>query len=190
MIRVLQVDDHPALRAGMTAVLRSEPGLVPVGTATGEADLWTQLERTGPDVVVLDYHLPGTDGLRLCRRIKRRADPPAVLLLSAYAGPRLALAARLAGADGLIGKSAPADAIFDAIRTVARGDERFSPLTREVLDEAGRKLDGEDLPLLGMLLDGATTDEVAQALRLPSPEVEARIERVLLALQIELPISD
>lgn len=189
MIRVLQVDDHPAFRAGMTAVLRSEPGLVPVGTATGEADLWSQLERTGPDVVVLDYHLPGTDGLRLCRRLQRRPEPPAVLMMSAYAGPPLALAARLAGAQGLIGKSAPADEIFDAIRTVARGDQRFPPLTRDLLDDASQKVHEDDLPLLGMLLDGATSEDVAQALRLDPADVEERIERMLLALQIELPFA-
>ena len=56
MIRILLVDDHPALRAGLTAVLRAEPGLVPLGTAADEEELWPALHRTKPDVV--DPRLP------------------------------------------------------------------------------------------------------------------------------------
>ncbi|MDP8968072.1 MAG: response regulator transcription factor, partial [Actinomycetota bacterium] len=100
MIRILIVDDHPAMRAGLTAVLRAEPGLVPLDAATSVSDLWPTLKRTRPDVVVLDYHLPGDDGLVLCRRIKRELPAPAVLLYSAYADAALTIPARLAGVDG------------------------------------------------------------------------------------------
>lgn len=80
MIRVMLVDDHPALRAGLQTVLRAEPGIVPVGAASGEHDLWPLLHRARPDVVILDYHLPGTDGFLLCHKIKAGVLPPAVLL--------------------------------------------------------------------------------------------------------------
>ncbi|MBA3748452.1 MAG: response regulator transcription factor [Solirubrobacterales bacterium] len=96
MIRILIVDDHPAMRAGLTAVLRAEPGFVPLDVATSDSDLWPMLNRTKPDIVVLDYHLPGDDGLVLCRAIKRRLPAPAVLLYSAYADAALTIPARLA----------------------------------------------------------------------------------------------
>src|SRR5918999_948512 len=94
MIRVLVVDDHPAVRAGLVAMLRSEPGLVPVG-AVGSAEL----ARDGTDVLLVDYDLPDSDGLTLCWDAKCREDPPAVLVYSAFARPRLTIAATLAGAD-------------------------------------------------------------------------------------------
>jgi len=104
MIRLLIVDDHPAMRAGLTAVLRAEPGIIPLGTASSEEDLAPTLTRTKPDVVLLDYHLPGADGLKLCRRLKRDVPAPAVLLYSAYADSAMVVPAILAGADGLLNK--------------------------------------------------------------------------------------
>lgn len=187
MIRVLQVDDHPALRAGLTAVLRSEPGIVPLGAASGELDLWPALYRTRPDVVVLDYHLPGADGIILCRRIKSSAVAPAVLMFSAYADASLALPARLAGADGVLDKAAPASDLFNAIRTVARGGEVFPEIPRELIEAAGTRVEPEDLPVLGMLLDRAGPADVADALRIDADEAGARIERVLTALKVATP---
>ena len=154
MIRILLVDDHPALRAGLTAVLRAEPGLVPLGTAGVEEELWPALHRTKPDVVVLDYHVPPADGLQLCRRIKRSMPPPKVLLYSAYADASLVIPAMLAGADGVVNKGAPANELYDAIRTVARGESVMPPMSRELLDDANARLDAEDLPMLVMALDG------------------------------------
>ena len=68
MIRVALIDDHPALVAGLTAVLRAEPGIVPVGTAADGAEAEHLLYQTQPDLVLLDYHLPSGDGLQLCQR--------------------------------------------------------------------------------------------------------------------------
>ena len=63
MIRVAIVDDHHALRLGLDTAIRSEPGLVPAGVAATAAELAPLLYRTRPDVVLLDYNLPDTDGL-------------------------------------------------------------------------------------------------------------------------------
>jgi DNA-binding NarL/FixJ family response regulator len=187
LIRILLVDDHPALRAGLTAVLRAEPGLVPLGTAASEEELWPALNRTKPDVVVLDYHVPPADGLQLCRRIKRTLPPPAVLLYSAYADASLMVPARLAGADGVINKGAPANELYDAIRTVARGDSVLPPVSRELLDDAQGRLDPEDLPILMMALDGTPDGEIAKTLRLPGEELTRRLDRMLAALKVEVP---
>ena len=101
MIRVALIDDHPALVAGLTAVLRSEPGIVPVGTASDGAEAEHLLYRTQPDLVLLDYHLPRGDGLTICQRIKQHVPAPKVLIYSAYADAWLGFAARAAGADGI-----------------------------------------------------------------------------------------
>ena len=188
MIRILLVDDHPALRAGLTAVLRAEPGLVPLGTAASEEELWPALNRTKPDVVVLDYHVPPADGLQLCRRIKRTMPPPKVLLYSAYADASLVIPAALAGADGVINKGAPANELFDAIRCVSRGEKVLPPVSRELLDDATRRLESEDLPALMMLLDGNAPDEVAQTLGITGEELSHRTDRMISRLKVEVPV--
>ncbi len=189
MIRILFVDDHPALRAGLEAVLRSEPGLVPVGAASGDADLWKKLEATRPDVVLLDYHLPGADGVALCRRIKRVMPPPAVVLYSAYADAKLAIPALLAGADGLVHKSAPAPELFDALRRAARGDGALPPIGREQLDDATARIDPEDLPILGMLVEGTDRSEIPATLAIEPQEFAQRLDRMIGALRVEVPAA-
>ena len=189
MIRLIIVDDHPALRAGLSAVLRAEPGLVPLGSATNAAELEPLLARTHPDVVVLDYHLPGEDGLQICRRLKRMLPAPSVLLYSAYADGSLAIPAVLAGADGLVHKGAPAQELYDAIRSVARGATVLPPVTREQLEEASSRLDTEDLPILGMLLDGTPGPEIASTLKLDGQTYAARVERMIARLRVAIPAA-
>lgn len=187
MIRILIVDDHPAMRAGLSAVLRAEPSLVPLNAAASADDLWPTLNRTKPDVVVLDYHLPGDDGLVLCRRIKRQLPAPAVVLYSAYADASLMIPARLAGIDALISKSAPAGELYDAIRRVALGQRVLPPVSRELLDAAASKLAPDELPILGMTLEDTPVSEMATALGLQPNEVVHRIDRMIKRLKIEIP---
>ncbi len=187
MIRILIVDDHPAMRAGLTAVLRAEPGLVPLDAATSEADLWPTLNRTRPDVVVLDYHLPGDDGLVLCRAIKRQIPPPYVLLYSAHADAALTIPARLAGVDGLVSKAAPANELYDAIRRVARGERVLPPISRELLNGVSNRLQADELPILGMTLEDTPLAEIADTLGVDPVEISRRIDRMIKRLKVEIP---
>src|SRR4051812_49711156 len=107
---------------GLEAALEDEPGLLCVGAVGTEHELAEALPRARPDVVVLDHQLTGTDGLHVCRRLKAAPDAPRVLMLSAYAGDALAVAAAVAGADGLVSKRAHAHEIRAAIRRVAGGE--------------------------------------------------------------------
>jgi DNA-binding NarL/FixJ family response regulator len=187
MIRIVVVDDHPALRAGLETVLRSEPGLVPVGSAERGEELFPLLNRTRPDVVLLDYHLPGSDGLQLCRRIKSDALAPQVLLYSAYAGGALALPAALAGADGVIGKGIPALELFEAVRRVARGERVMPPIPDEDREDAARRLDPADLPLLDRLLDKRPMTEIQTDLGIDRGELLARLDGMIGRLRVEVP---
>jgi DNA-binding NarL/FixJ family response regulator len=187
VIRIVIVDDHPALRAGLQTVLRAEPGLVLAGEAAGEDDLWPLLHRARPDLVLLDYHLEGLDGLQLCYAIKRQVLAPRVLLYSAYASPALAIPAVLAGADGLVSKALAARELFDAIRGVVRGEPYLPPVSREMLDEAYRRVDTEEAPLLGMLLDGTPVAEVAETVGVDPEQVHRRTVRMLQDLRVHVP---
>jgi DNA-binding NarL/FixJ family response regulator len=180
MIRILVVDDHPALRAGLGAVLEAEPGLVYVGAVDGDHEsLWPALDSIRPDVVLLDFHLPQDDGLQMCERIKLRVLAPKVILYSAHAGPGLVLGATLAGADGLLSKAAPARELLDVIRRVAAGERRLPPVGREHLDAVAGRIRPEDLPLLGLLVAGTHRKDIATTMGLPPGEVPERVRRLL-----------
>ena len=189
MIRVLVVDDHAAVRAGLQTVLRFEHGLIAVGAATGERDLIPLLEHTRPNVVVLDYNLPGRDGIELCRCIKAGVDGPAVLMYTAYDSSELALPATLAGADGVLEKSASAEELFEAIRAVARGERALPAISNDVLAKANRRIDQRDHRLVTMLLERIPETEIADALSIVRDELEPRIAALLSQLRVETAAS-
>jgi DNA-binding NarL/FixJ family response regulator len=187
VINVLLVDDHPALRAGLMAVLRTEPGIVPVGTASCPEDLWPQFERTRPDLVLLDYHLPGTDGLVVCRRLKRLVPAPAVLIYSAYADASFTIPALLAGADGVVHKGVPANVLSDAIRTVAARQRVMPPISPELHAAAAARIDPEDQPILGMTLAGTAPADIAETMRIPPVQLDRRLDGMIQRLRVEVP---
>ena len=187
MIRVAVVDDHHAVRLGLQAAIRSEPGLVPAGMATSGAGVAPMLYRTQPDVILLDYHLPDLDGLTLCRRIKTEPPAPAVILYSAFADDTLTVPAFVAGADGILHKGGPARELFEGIRRVARGGDAMPPVSPPLLEAAGQALDPDDLPILSMLLDRTPSAEIASTLRLEAADLRDRVDRMLRHLKVPVP---
>jgi DNA-binding NarL/FixJ family response regulator len=189
MTRVVVIDPQPAIRAGLAMLLRTEPGLVPVGSAVGARDGLDLVARQRPDVVLLDPQLLDGDGLGTCRRLRALDPAPRVVLYSAGGDPSLPVTARVAGADGLVDKAAPAEELFEAIRLVARGQTSLPPLDREQLDAAAHRVDPEDLALLAMLMDRTEPSDVAATLRLDRRKVARRVERLLGRLRSQPPRS-
>lgn len=185
--RVAIVDDHAAIRLGLESAITSEPGLACVAVAADGEQLLALLSHARPDVVVLDYHLPRMNGLALCRRLKAGVPPPAVLLYSAYADAALVVPALVAGADGIVAKGAPARELLAAIHAVARGDSRLPALSPELLEVAGAALDVDDLPILGMLVDGTSRREIVATLHCSPQELEQRVGRMLARLRVPVP---
>jgi DNA-binding NarL/FixJ family response regulator len=184
--RIAIVDPQPAVRTGLTMLLRTEPGLVPVGAANGANEGLELVERLGPDVVLLEHHLLDGDGLSLCRRLKALARPPRVILYTADPEGELVLLARVACADGIVDKAAEPQELFEAIRVVARGGAALPPLEPEQLDAAAHQIDPEDLALLAMLVDGTAPIDVADTLRLDRRKIGRRIERLLGRLRADV----
>jgi DNA-binding NarL/FixJ family response regulator len=190
MIRVVVVDDHPALRAGLHTVLESEPGIVYAGESSGdEESLWPLLRRVEPDVVLLDYHLPRGDGLQLCYRIKQQVPAPRVIIFSAYASPELMLPARLARADGLINKGVAARELFETIRRVAKGERLVGEPSAAVLRETLARIADEDRALTGVLLDGTSETDAARTLGVTVKDVRHSVQRTLSALKQSAPVG-
>jgi DNA-binding NarL/FixJ family response regulator len=177
--RIAVIDPQPAVRAGLAMLLRTEPGLVPVGAAAGARDGAELADRLRPDVVVLEPSLLDGDGLGLCRRLRATAGGPRVLLYHGEPDPAFGLLARVAGAHGLVDKSAEPAELFEAIRVIARGGHALPPVRVEELEDAAHRIEPEDLALLAMLVDGTPADDVADALRLDRRRVARRTERML-----------
>lgn len=182
LIRTIVVDDHPAMRAGMRAVLDAAPDIEASGEATSGADLWPVIVRVDPDVVLLDWHLPGDDGLILCHRLKRRHPKIRVVLFSAYADDWLMAPALLAQADALLAKRAAAATVYETVRSVM---DREGPAPVELRPEQREAvmaaLDPEDIGIAGLLLLGTPLREIAARCGLTGAELGERVERIVTA---------
>jgi DNA-binding NarL/FixJ family response regulator len=186
VLDVALLDDHPAVLAGLRRLIEPEPDLTVIAAARSADDLARRLDGRRVDVIVLDYDLARGDGLSLCRRLKSRAEPPGVIIYSAYASPALSLAARAAGADGVVDKSEPVPALLAAIRAVARGETHIPSVPPDAHQAAAARLDDEDLPVLALLLDGEPVDGIAQALRADPSEIAWRRQRIVGRLRPKL----
>jgi DNA-binding NarL/FixJ family response regulator len=187
--RIAIVDPQPAVRAGLTMLLRTEPGLIPVGAATGIDDGFELVDRQRPAVVLLEQQMLDGDGLTLCRRLKALPHAPRVIFYTSEADGALVLLARVAGADGLVDKAAEPPELFEAIRVVARGGTSLPRLDPHDMDAAAHLIDPDDLALLAMLVDGTSAGDVAETLRLDRRKVGRRIERMLGRLRAGTPAA-
>jgi DNA-binding NarL/FixJ family response regulator len=181
--RVVILDPQPAVRAGLTALLRAEPGLVLVGAASSADEALEAVARTSPDLVLLEPLLGTGDGLQLIRRITGAEDGPRVVAYTEAGDPALEVALRVAGADGLVDKQAPPEELFEALRTVARGRTSLPPVTPAMLRAAAARVESDDLALLAMLVDRTPTADVADTLHLDRRRMARRVERLLARLR-------
>ncbi len=118
MIRVVVVDDHPAVRLGLADFLDAQDGLEIVGQAENGAQAVELSSSTTPDVVVMDIRMPELDGIEATRLIKQNRPETGVLLLTAYEEDELATAGRAAGADAFFLKGIFGAELVDRVREV------------------------------------------------------------------------
>jgi DNA-binding NarL/FixJ family response regulator len=183
MLALALLDDHPAVLIGLRRLLEPQPDMTVIAAAATVDELSRQLNRSAPDVLVLDYDLTRGDGLMHCLQVKRRPRPPAVVVYSAYSGDGLALAARAAGADAVIDKAEPVPHLLDAIRRAATGRRTLPDVPHAAYRAAVATLDDEDLPILAMLLDRAPVDDMAQALNKSRAQVSWQSQRIIARLR-------
>jgi DNA-binding NarL/FixJ family response regulator len=179
LIRVIIVDDHPAMRAGVRAVLEPTSELALVGEAGSPRDLGHVLEHTAPHVVLMDFHLPEENGLVLCHRLKRSAPTPRVVVYSAYADESLVAPALLAQADAVMAKHASAATLIGTLREVVREPREPLELPADQRERLIALLEPEDVALAGLLLLRTSAAEIARTTRLHPGELTERIEGIL-----------
>lgn len=181
--RLLVVDDHPAVRAGLSGLLGDEPDFAVVAVV-GSAEAAVEIAAREPvDVAVVDYQLGGRNGLWLSRKLKRLPDPPAVLIYSAYTDGILAAAAVVAEADAIVSKGKVGAELCHAIRSVASGQRDLPTPTPRLADSLRRRLGHEEQAIFGMLLAGIEPPEVASILGLAPTALESRLWELLRRLE-------
>lgn len=172
-MKILIVDDHPIVRAGVKRLLASEPDIELSDAPTGEKAL-TVFREIRPDIVILDLNLPGVGGLEVIRRLKAEDAKVRIIVFSMHDDPIYAMRALKEGAFGYVSKNAPPTQIVEAIRRVADGQTYVGPeLAQELavlnvrapshpLEDLSRR----DLEVLRLLGEGRSLQQIADTLGL------------------------
>jgi DNA-binding NarL/FixJ family response regulator len=190
MRRVLIVDDHPIVRAGLRQILAETPDLVVAGEAGDATEALVRLRGDPWDLVVLDISLPGRSGLDLLREVEQAAPDVPVLVLSVHESDEYALRALRAGAAGYLTKDRTATELVQALRIILRGETYIS---RRVVDRLVHErqpaegppheaLSERELEVFRLLASGRAVKEVAATLALSKSTVSTYRERVLQKL--------
>ena len=176
-IRVLLVDDHPAILDAVGAGVRGAPDLVLAGTARSLDQARLALAGDPVDVVVSDVQLAGeAEGLRVLDAAG--PDGPAVLLLSSFDQAPLVRTAFERGAAGYLLTTGEVDEILDAIRTVAAGGTAFSASMLRAIRSAPRRPSDREIEVLTLVCAGASNDEVGVQLGVTEKTVESHLRRL------------
>ena len=181
--RLLVVDDHPAVRAGLRELLADEADFEVVAAVSSAEDALEIARREPIDVAVVDYQLGGRNGLWLSRKLKRLPDPPAVLIYSAYTDGILAAAAVVAQADSIVSKGRVGSDLCYAVRRAAARERHLPTLPPRLAESLRRRLDNNEQAIFGMLLAGMEPAEVAATLGLSPAAMESQLCELLRRLE-------
>ncbi len=190
-IRVLVVDDHSVLRTGLRLLLEQEPGLEFAGEASTAEEAIRGLERTHPDVVMLDLQMPGIGGLEGAPLIKERRPDVKILVLSMHDEADDIRRAFAAGADGYLIKTAADEELTRALRAVAAGERYLHPSLGAKLAQPTApsgpvdELSPREREVLRLLALGYTNQEIARELVVSVRTVESHRAHVMTKLRAD-----
>jgi len=182
-IRVLVVDDHPAVRVGLEALLQDQHGFTVVATASAAEPAVANAELHRVDVAVVDYHLGGHNGLWVSGKLKQLARPPRVVIFSAFANDHLAASCAVAGVDALLNKGSLGSELCDAVRAVANGRKLLPRVPQAMADLLRERLDDREQVAFGMLLAGIGRPEICDTVQISARELSALEASMLVKLE-------
>jgi len=180
MIRVFIADDHPVVIDGISAYFQNSDNIKFVGSAKNGIECMELLKATPVDVILLDYKMPGKNGLEICREIRAKYHDVKVLVITTYDNPPLISDFMNNGAVGYVLKDAPAHEIIEAVITVYRGGRFYSESIRNILMKSFENKDRYFLfkkiekEVLRLLVKGMNNKQIAEELCIAEDTVKSR----------------
>jgi DNA-binding NarL/FixJ family response regulator len=184
VIRVVIVDDHAVVRAGIEQVIALAEDIELAGSGTDGAEAVDLVARHEPDVVLMDLSMPGLDGIEATKRVLASQPGTQILVLTSFSDRDRILQALDAGACGYLLKDAEPDELLRAIRACARGEAPLSPRAAQALLTARRQpspleaLSEREREVLSLVAAGLANKQIAQRLGISEKTVKAHLTRV------------
>jgi DNA-binding NarL/FixJ family response regulator len=195
-VRVLIADDDDLMRAGLRAVLSSDPTIEVVDEAADGHEAIERTRRARPDVVLMDVRMPRLDGIGATRTIVADDSPARILMLTTYEDDDYVYGALDAGASGFLLKRTQPEQLIAAIHTIDRGEALLSPsVTRTVIDRMSHRppidpsrarrlgeLTPRERDVLELIGAGLSNAEIAADLVVEESTVKSHVKRILSKL--------
>jgi DNA-binding NarL/FixJ family response regulator len=191
MIRVIVVDDHPVVRAGLLSILRWERDIEVVGDAADGAQAVRLILEKRPDVVLLDLRLPTLSGIEVMHQVRPQAPETRFLVLTTYDTDEYIAPALAAGARGYLLKDAEPDDLARGIRALVKGGAALEPkvaarlLERQSDDALTEELSGREVDVLRLLAAGGSNKSIGAQLDLSENTVKSHISHIFSKLGVQ-----
>ena len=196
MPRVLIADDDDLMRAGLAAVLSSDPSIEVLGEAASGREAIDSARRLEPDVVLMDVRMPDLDGIAATEALGASGSGSRVLILTTFEEDDYVFGALRAGASGFLLKRTRPEELIAAVHTIAAGEALLSPsVTRRVIDRmaveepppvtdapALEELTPREREVLGLIAQGLSNAEIAATLTVEESTVKTHVKRILMKL--------
>lgn len=185
-LRILIVDDHALLRAGLASVLSTQKGLVVCGEASDGEEAVERYEELRPDVTLMDLQMPSLDGAGVITKIRARHPAACIIVLTTFDTDDDIERALRAGARGYLLKDAGVEELANAIREGHAGRTRVAPaIAAKLADRMTQvQLTMRELTVLRLLADGKTNKEIGAALSIAESTVKVHLSHLFEKLGV------
>lgn len=185
-IRIMIVDDHPIVRIGLAALIKTLPGMETVAQAGGGREAIALHRQHNPDVTLMDLRLPDISGVEVIRTLCETSPEARFIVLTTYEGDEDIHQALQAGARGYIIKGLPHDLLTDAIKRVHSGGRYLPQVVKQALATRtpSSDLSSREREILVRIAQGKSNREIAAELNLAEITVKCRVSAILERLDV------
>jgi len=189
-IRILVIDKHEIVRAGLRSLLAKEHEMAVIGEATQSSEALSLVARLKPDVILIDLMLAEKDGIETIRRMHQLHPSGQIVVLTSFCEDRMVRAAIQAGATGYLLKDLLKADLLSAIQAAARGEPTLHPTAQRILmrqssNHAFHVLTARELEVLRLIAQGRSNRQIGDTLCLTEGTVKGYVSTILAKLQVE-----